>query len=809
MKTTIAISMYSTSQALAIEKSLNSMKGIKSASVSFIAGKASIEYDQERLSPDEIAGCIETLGFDACEEFDINAVSLELDSKVGISKAESLKKALLSTNGILSASIKDGSSSLSVEYTPKSITLSDIRLIASASQCYVLNANSASSESFSDRLYKNSAKSLKLRMALALAASLPVIYLASWLQYDVAFIIIPNALNPLINPLNYALAQMVFSMLAAAVSWPFFKRAFKCANARLVSSDTVSLAPLAALFSLSIYETAIIIMGGAGAYSSLAFEAFCAFLILSHAIQLANFTLALALRNRLSIKAPSHAVVENGDYTDILPINELKEGVIASIAEGALAPCDGILIDCEGLFAENEFFTPNKQRSLAQGDIVYMGSVNKGSKAKIACIGPASSSFLAKAYSMLSGSSYQRSSAFSGLQIANIALIVLAFAAAGALAAMQGIESACKAFSAIAGILMSFPVLLASSLQTLAVLIGNAKNMVFMQSAAQAEALAKTKAFIFDPSAIFSARPQLTEFKTVKGADSREVLQLAASAEALSNHRHAKAIVRLAQKKGISLLPPSKFSEHEEGGVSAVIGSTEVAVGTSRLMDSLGLSPSGIILPSDRDTAEKSCILISNGPKIVGKMVFVDRIKKNAPESIKRLGSQGAKSILYSSYENSRASELAQKAGIGECFEKEESESKAGALSALAEGRKPAAIVSGAYIDGSAAENASASVAFCSAESLGELNAGIYIANGGFAGLSAAHRAGRQIASRLGIGILLSYSAFAGYAWLALAKDASPTAIACLAAATGLVISWGWFQLSARLKKPHSAKQAL
>jgi len=96
------------------------------------------------------------------------------------------------------------------------------------------------------------------------------------------------------------------------------------------------------------------------------------------------------------------------------------------------------------------------------------------------------------------------------------------------------------------------------------------------------EALAKADTAVLDKTGTLTkGRPELVATHALDG-DETQALRLAASAESLSEHPLARAIVAAAQARGVDWRAPEAFRADPGRGVEARCAGQDVLVGTAR-----------------------------------------------------------------------------------------------------------------------------------------------------------------------------------------------------------------------------------
>lgn len=146
----------------------------------------------------------------------------------------------------------------------------------------------------------------------------------------------------------------------------------------------------------------------------------------------------------------------------------------------------------------------------------------------------------------------------------------------------------------------------------------------------------------------------------VQGTSTDEVLALAASVDAESTHPLAIAICREAARRNLQLPEVSDVTTVAHG-MTASQDSKTVAVGSSSLMERLGIS-----LPERNGEGSEICV--SRDGRYLGSIYLLDTIKPEAARAIKKLHALGVKKVEILSGDRKEAVELVAKQLGAESF---------------------------------------------------------------------------------------------------------------------------------------------
>ena len=165
---------------------------------------------------------------------------------------------------------------------------------------------------------------------------------------------------------------------------------------------------------------------------------------------------------------------------------------------------------------------------------------------------------------------------------------------------------------------------------------------------------------------ITEGRPALTRVLAADGDTEEEVLTLAASLEAGSEHPLARAIMTAAEERGLSPRSVSDFQALNGKGVSARLDGATLRLGNRRWLEqegvSLALQDQAAALSEDAATP----LFLARDDRVIGVLGVADRIKDDAADAIRRLRERGLRVIMITGDIQASADAIARQAGVDE-----------------------------------------------------------------------------------------------------------------------------------------------
>ncbi len=184
-----------------------------------------------------------------------------------------------------------------------------------------------------------------------------------------------------------------------------------------------------------------------------------------------------------------------------------------------------------------------------------------------------------------------------------------------------------------------------------------------LESAGRIDTLALDKT-----GTLTEGKPRLVSLVALDGTTEDDLLRLAASAEAGSDHPLGRPIVEAGRKQG-SLPTPEALEEHAGMGISARIEGRLVAAGNRRLMDQLGI-PLGTDGEAGLDrllSAGQTPILVAADGRLIGLLGLSDMAREGARDAIARLRAIGIRRVaMLTGDQHGAAEAIAREVGIDE-----------------------------------------------------------------------------------------------------------------------------------------------
>jgi Cu2+-exporting ATPase len=249
------------------------------------------------------------------------------------------------------------------------------------------------------------------------------------------------------------------------------------------------------------------------------------------------------------------------------------------------------------------------------------------------------------------------------------------------------------------------------------------------------EQLAGVDAIVFDKTGtLTSGSPQIMEIYTYNGISRTDVLGFAASCERRLTHPVAKAIVRAAETRDITI-PERSNSHYTIGlGVEAQVDGHFVHVGCERFMTAKQIHvPTAVhrhLNEIGHEAMSPVCVAI-NG-ELVGTLAYADPIRQESAEVIEHLRKRGIRHIAMVTGDHSRvAARVAGAVGISDLVADALPQDKVAYVKDLQGKGHRVAVVGDGINDSPALAHADVGIAVSGGADVAEATAHVVLLNGG------------------------------------------------------------------------------
>lgn len=249
---------------------------------------------------------------------------------------------------------------------------------------------------------------------------------------------------------------------------------------------------------------------------------------------------------------------------------------------------------------------------------------------------------------------------------------------------------------------------------------------------------------------VTEGKPAVTDVLLASDVDENDLLSLAASIEAGSEHPLAAAIVNHAKEKDLAILKTSRFEALTGKGVTGVIDDEVILFGNTSLMQSHHVDISQLESQAQQLSQQgRTSMYLALAGKLQGVIAVSDPIKKDSIEAINRLHNLGMKVVMLTGDNQHTAAAVAQQVGVDEVIAEVLPQDKSAKVTHLQEMGEQVAMVGDGINDAPALAQANVGFAIGSGTDVAIESADITLMGGSLHGVADAIAISRATLSNI------------------------------------------------------------
>ena len=478
-----------------------------------------------------------------------------------------------------------------------------------------------------------------------------------------------------------------FALAVPAVlwcGWPFFVRGVDSVRSGYLNMFTLIALGTGAAFLYSVVATVApglfpVAMLDEHGLVPVYFEAaavIVALILLGQVLELrARERTGGAIRALLDLAPKTALRVLKDGRTETIPLASVQVGNVLRVRPGDKVPIDGTVI--EGRSAVDESMLTGEPIPVEKTakDRVTGGTVNGNGSFDMRVDRTGAATTLAQVVEMVAAAQRSRApiqalaDTVSGYFVPAVVLVaILSFIAWFFLGPSPQLAYALVAAVTVLIIACPCALGLATPISIMVATGRGAQAGVLIRNAAALERLAKVDTIIADKTGTLTeGKPALTGVEAANGFTEDEVLRLAASLEAGSEHPLAAAILRGAEARGLKPSKVTGFAAVTGQGVKGRVGETDAALGNARLMQAFGIAVGPLAQAAEaRRKRGETVMFLAAGGELAGIVAVADPIKETAAEAIRKLHAQGLSIVMATGDNETTAKAVAAELGIDE-----------------------------------------------------------------------------------------------------------------------------------------------
>ena len=632
-----------------VEKSLGKQDGVESVAVNLLSNKANIEFDPNKVKPENLIKVIEKTGY----EVPLVKKTLIIEGMTCAACSTRVEKVLNKLEGV-KATVNLSTNKATVQYL-SGLTDEETLIKTVEKAGYKAEIEIERDLDREKEMREKEIKSLKTSFIISAILSIPL--------FSAMFFHMAGIHNILSNGwFQLALATPVQFI----IGYRFYKGAYNALRGGGANMDVLISMGTSAAYFYSIYN----LLTGVHEYYFESSAVIITLILLGKTFEaVAKGKTSEAIKKLMGLQPKTAKVIKDGVEMDI-PIEKVEIGDIIVVRPGEKIPVDGIIVEGNSSVDESMLTGESIPVDKSVDDEVIGATINKYGAFKFRATKIGKDTVLSQIIKLVedaqgSKAPVQRlADKISGIFVPVVVVIALLTFIGFYFISDFNIGLV----NAVAVLVIACPCALGLATPT-AIMVGTGKgaeNGILIKSGEHLERAHKMDTIVFDKTGtITKGEPEVTDIVSITEIEKEEILRIAASVEKTSEHPLGQSIVKKGEEELLKLSIPTDFAAIPGKGLRAILEDKEILVGNRKLMGDNNIS----ISEGEKDLLRleeegKTAMLISIDNKLSGIIAVADQIKETSQKAIEQLKSMGLEVYMITGDNERTAKAIAKEVGI-------------------------------------------------------------------------------------------------------------------------------------------------
>lgn len=509
----------------------------------------------------------------------------------------------------------------------------------------------------------------KRRLFVSLLITVPVLALSPMIQTFFGF--------DLVFPGSFYLLFALSSLVYFYGGWPFLTGLKRELSEREPGMMTL----IGVAISVAYFYSSAVVFGLAGKFFFWELVTLVDIMLLGHWVEMRSVMGASRALEELAKVMPSEAHLIRDGQVEEVEIASLKKGDRVMVRPGEKVPVDGTVLEGKSSINESLLTGESKPVGKMEGSRVIGGSMNGEGSLVVEVGKTGKETYLSTVIALVTSAQESRSKTQDLANRAAFFLTVIALSV-GAItfaawiyygrdvvfAIERGVTVMVITCPHALGLAIPLVVAVSTSLA--------AKSGLLIRERQSFERAREIEAVVFDKTGTLTRGEfGVTEVIPLvgvgevgkEGEAEMEVLRLAASLEASSEHSIARGVVKGAEDRGISTAPADEFQSMPGKGVLGVVDGRRLKVVSPGYLEEAGIE-----LDDERVRAAeeggKTVVFLLEDETPLGALALGDSVRPESKEAVERLKSMGLKCMMLTGDNRYVAEEVSRDLGLDEFF---------------------------------------------------------------------------------------------------------------------------------------------
>jgi len=649
-----------------VERSLLKVDGVDIANVNLSSERASISYDPQKANLNGLIAQVKNAGYQVA----MGEASILLQGLSDQSDSLRIEKALMSINGVISARVNLAAERVIVTYVPTLISQNDIRQSIRQVGFKVIDEG-AEQEDVEFKARQSEIRKQRNFLLISILFTAPLFILSMARDFGILPMTLAHA--GWLDWLFFALATPVQFLVGAQ----YYINGYKSIRNKSANMDVLVALGTTVAYVYSVFVT-LGVVPGHGYFETSA--------VIITLVRLGKYLEAKAkggagdaIRKLMNLRPRRAYVIRDGIEVEVA-VDEVLIGDIVLVRPGEKLPVDGVVVEGHSSVDESMLTGESLPVEKQPGDTVYGATINKLGFIKFEATKIGKDTALSQIIKLVESAQASKapiqnladriSAVFVPVVIAISLVTFLVWFFLVPVPPGSEVTVLTRALiNMVAVLVIACPCAMGLATPT-AVMVGTGKGAemgILVKSSESLERSGAIDVVVLDKTGtITRGQPSVSDIVVYDDALSQDdLLQLAASVEAGSEHPLGEAITAEAKARNLDLLPISGFRSKTGKGVMADVEGKKMVIGNRLLLESLTIPLLEIEDDVERlEKGAKTVIYVALDGKAIGIVGIMDTIKEGSLRAVDRLHAMGLKVAMLTGDNIHTAQAIARQVNI-------------------------------------------------------------------------------------------------------------------------------------------------
>jgi Cu+-exporting ATPase len=384
-----------------------------------------------------------------------------------------------------------------------------------------------------------------------------------------------------------------------------------------------------------------------------------------------------AIRRLLDLQQKTARVVREGNTIDV-PIKSVVTGDLVRIRPGEMIAVDGVVSEGQTNVDESMLSGEPIPVMKTPGDVVSAGTLNRTGSVLFRATRVGADTALARIIKMVRQAQASKppigrlADVIAGVFVPVVLLIAISAALVWFTFGPEP-RAVYAMVTAVTVLIIACPCALGLA-TPMSVMVGIGKAAeagVLIRNGEALQTASRLTTIVLDKTGTITAgQPQVVEVVALGSSSQDEIMRLATSLEAGSEHPMAHAIIEFAKQQGIEPATVTGFEAIAGQGVGGQMEGSKLLFGNMKLLQQAGIQPEPDQIIISEQMAEKAWtpMFLAVDTRLVAIIAVADPLKPGTVKAIKRMLDHGLNLVMLTGDNQRTATAVAGQVGITQIF---------------------------------------------------------------------------------------------------------------------------------------------